>query len=779
MRDPIRLRRSPPHSTIRLQRIGSRLHYAYPYYFCIHITEIRVLKTKINFFDIFNRERHIIKKCELSMNPLLSLKNIAFVLTLIGMILLVFPFAISQNSRQETESHLAYKRFVDGIISPQKIDRYLRRFTEIPHVASSPRNNELAQFILKEWKSYGLENVHHVHYDVLLSFPRKILVEMISPKKYRLKLKEASYKEDPDTSRSDVGIPYNAYSRSGVVTAPLVYAHGGNPEDYEFLEKRGIDLKGKIALVRYSSPYSYRGFKAYTAEKRGLAALLIYSDPMEDGFSRGPVFPDGPWGPMSHIQRGGIPYDFIYPGDPLTPGWASVPHCKRISLEEARTLPEIISVPISAQDARPLLESMGGEEAPEEWKGALPVTYRLGGAEAQVRVDVQIETSIKRITNVIGYLIGSTDQEGFVLVGNHRDAWVFGGYDPSSGTACLMELVRVLAEARKKDFQPKRTICFASWDAEEFTLTGSTEWGEENREKLRRDLIAYLNVDSAASGKKFSVQAVPCLSPMIIRALKEVKDPLSQKSVYERWREGTGEKGAIVIAGGSGKINPIGSGTDHTVFLNHIGVPALDMTFSGDYGVYHSMYDNYYWMSHFGDPGMLYTAALARIWAHMVIDLVNKSLLPLDYECYAQRLKNYLDEWAKRFDFSKKKSRTLFDLISKMEKKASFVTSYLLGTEAWKESQDSSKIHEINRLLIEIERDFILPRGIPHRPWFKHLIFGARYTYAVLLLPALTEAAEAGDEEGVRRSLRDLEEAIKNAVIKLDKISEILRIEKE
>ncbi len=695
--------------------------------------------------------------------------------------LILLSFVSTSQSQSYQNKHLLqdYKNFVERIVTSERINRHLKYFTAEPHVASSPRNDELADYIFQEWKSYGLDDVGLATYEVLLSFPKKILVEMVTPKKYRLSLKEASYKEDPDTSRSDVGIPYNAYSSSGEVTAPVIYAHGGNPEDYEFLEKKGIELEGKIALVRYSSPYSYRGFKAYTAQKKGLAALLIYSDPKEDGFARGPVFPRGPWGPMSHIQRGGIPYDFIYPGDPLTPGWASVPRCERISLEEARTLPKIISVPISAQDALPLLASMGGEKAPEEWKGALPVTYRLGGTEAQVHIDVQMETSIKRITNVIGCLEGSDNREGFILVGNHRDAWVFGGYDPSSGTACLMELARALAEAKKKGFQPKRTIRFASWDAEEFTLTGSTEWGEENREELRKDLVAYLNVDSAASGKEFSVQAVPCLSPLIIQALKEVKDPLSQKSVYERWRKGTGEKGTIVIAGGSGQINPIGSGTDHTVFLNHVGAPALDMTFSGDYGVYHSMYDDYFWMSRFGDPGMLYTAALARIWAHMAIELASRPLLPLDYEDYAQKLKNYLDDWARRFDPSKERSRTLFGLIAKMEEKASAVTPYLFGKEVRKESHDPSKVQAINRFLMEIERVFILPRGIPERPWFKHLIFGARYTYAVLLLPALTEAAEAGDEEGVDRSLGDLEEAIGKAVTKLDKIVEILSLEKK
>jgi len=699
---------------------------------------------------------------------------------LLGISLFVFLLVLSdrvslptpKKTASDTINYASFKTFVDKAISSKRMDRYLKYFTAEPHVASSSRNNELADFIFKEWKSFGLDDVHFTRYDVLLSFPEEITVELISPRKYMLSLKEKAYKEDPDTSRSDVGIPYNAYSRSGDITAPLVYANTGNPQDYDLLEKKGIGLKGKIALVRYSAPYSYRGFKAYTAEKRGLAALLVYSDPKEDGFARGPVFPRGPWGPMSHIQRGGIPYDFIYPGDPLTPGWASTPGCKKVSSEEAISLPKIMSVPISAQDALPLLESIGGSKAPEKWQGALPVVYRLGGSQAKVHMKVRMKNPIRKIINVIGCIKGTEDTDEIVLVGNHRDAWVFGGHDPSSGTACLMELARVFAEAKKAGFKPKRTIYFANWDAEEFTLTGSTEWGEDNREWLRKNLVAYLNVDSSASGKDFSVQAVPSLSPLIIQALKEVKDPDSGKTIFSCWKSGPKRKGTIVLASGSGKIDPIGSGTDHTVFLNHIGAPALNMSFSGDYGVYHSMYDNYYWMSHFGDPGMLYTAALARIWAHMVIELACNPLLPLDYENYARELERYLTEWAKQYDLSREKSDNLFSHIREMRKSASLLIPYIRGKK--KIDIHNGKIREINRLLIETERDFLYPEGIPNRKWFKHLVFGCRYTYAVLLFPSLTEAAEAGDEEGVMQALQALEKAVKKVNAKLTKAATLL-----
>jgi N-acetylated-alpha-linked acidic dipeptidase len=653
------------------------------------------------------------------------------------------------------------------------LDQHLRYFTSAPHPASTPRNRELARFVLDQWNAYGLEDVHFAEYDVLLSFPEKISVEMISPKKYNLKLAEAPYPEDPDTQKV-VGIPYNAYSRSGEILAPLVYANSGNPQDFDYLEKKGLQLEGKIALVRYSAPYSYRGFKALTAEKRGLAGLLIYSDPKEDGWTRGPVFPQGPWGPMSHIQRGGIPYDFIYPGDPLTPGWASTPGAKRISPEEARTIPKILSVPISAEDAQPLLEAMSGEKAPEEWQGALPLVYRLGGDNPRIQIQVRMDNSVKRITNVIGYIKGSKNPDQIVLVGNHRDAWVYGGADPSSGTACLMELARAFGEAKKAGFVPRRSVYFANWDAEEFTLTGSTEWGEENRDRLKKNLIAYLNVDTSVTGKNFSVSAVPSLTRVILNSLREVPDPATGKAIYERWKTGSAEKGTIVTAGGSGRINPIGSGSDHTVFLNYICAPALDMSFGGDYGVYHSMYDDYYWMSHFGDPGMVYTAALARIWAHQTVDLSCGQFLPLDFETYGSELEEYLGEWTRQNDPAKKSLKSVSPLVREMRNRAAGINPYLFGSKDLKSDVGQEEVQRINRLLLEMERDFALPQGIPGRDWFKHLIFGARYTYAVLLLPELTEAAEAKDEKGISLAILHLEESLRKVNQKLGDIARLM-----
>ncbi|HYA49145.1 MAG TPA: M28 family peptidase, partial [Burkholderiales bacterium] len=366
------------------------------------------------------------------------------------------------------------------------------------------------------------------------------------------------------------------------------------------------------------------------------------------------------------------------------------------------------------------------------------------------------------------------------LVGNHRDAWVFGGLDPSSGTACLMEIARAFGEAKKGGFRPRRSVYFASWDAEEFTLTGSTEWGEENRAWLGRDLVAYLNVDSSAAGQNFSVSAVPSLSRTILRALHEVDDPASGKPVYERWKAGPKEKGTIATATGSGRVNPIGSGSDHTVFLNHVCAPALDMSFDGDYGVYHSMYDDYYWMSHFGDPGMLYTKALDRIWARLAVDLAASPLVPLDHETYAVELKGYLEDWAKRFDPAGERTGRLFRLVEKMRKAAVALRPTLFPEPGSVATMSSGPLLPLetrcqaNRLLIDVERCFSLDAGMPGRTWFKHLVFGTRSTYAALLLPELTEAAEAGNGPGVAAAVAHLEAALMNVVSKLENAAGLL-----
>ncbi|HSG01123.1 MAG TPA: M28 family peptidase, partial [Vicinamibacterales bacterium] len=425
-------------------------------------------------------------------------------------------------------------RFV-AIPSAEEARKHHRLMTAEPHPAGSDRNNELAEYLADMWRAQGWEDVTIRRYDVLQSAPRRVALEMVAPVAYTASLREDAYPVDPDTANPEVAGGWLAFSASGEVTAPLVYANSGNPADYAVLREHGIDVEGKVVIVRYSNPYSYRGFKALTAQREGAAAILIYSDPAEDGYARGKVYPDGPWGPDSHIQRGSITYDFIVPGDPLTPGWASIPGTRRIAREDAQSLPGIMAVPLSWRDAKPLLEQLDGPEVPEAWRGALPITYRLGGDAVKVHVTVDLDTSIVPNYVVEARLRGTEFPDEWIVLGNHRDAWVYGGVDPSSGTASQMELTRALGELKQRGVRPRRTIIVTSWDGEEHALTGSTEWGEHFASDLTGKAVAYLNVDSSTSGPEFQPAAVPSLSGLIVDVSRTLRDP-SGRSLYDAWR---------------------------------------------------------------------------------------------------------------------------------------------------------------------------------------------------------------------------------------------------
>ncbi|MFB0518461.1 MAG: M28 family metallopeptidase [Acidobacteriota bacterium] len=672
-----------------------------------------------------------------------------------------------ESSRQERsiEARLA------SIPQPSMCRSYLRYLTDEPHMAGTERNYQLALFVRDKFKEFGLDEASLVEYQVLLSYPREIVVEMVAPKPYRAALREHNYFSYQESDDSQVSIGFNAYSSSGEVTAPLVYANGGNPEDYDQLLQMGIDIKGKVALVRYSMPYSYRGFKALTAQKRGAAALLIYSDPMEDGYIKGKVYPYGPWGPESHLQRGGIPFDFIAPGDPLTPGWASLKDARRLKPEESEILPTIISVPLSYKDARPLLENLAGPEAPEGWQGGLPFTYHTGPGPTTVHLKVEMDNQVRSIWNVIGKIKGSLLPEEMVIVGNHRDAWVYGAVDPSSGTASLLEVARALGTLRQEGVRPRRSIILANWDAEEFTLTGSTEWGEQMVAELKKGGVAYLNVDSACSGSNFGANAVPSLEHLLPAITDEVIDPHTGKTIREVWKERVEKKG------GKSLVNTrLGSGSDYTVFLNFIGMPIIDMGFAGPYGVYHSRYDNFYWMSHFGDPDFRYMPTLSAIWGIAALRLANAEILPFDYTAYGENISLYLKELAEEAEESGNKVE-FKPLQERVERFTLTARRLNLKIEEMLSSGDPpprEKIYLINRCMMKVERDFTHPDGIPGRPWFKHLIYSPRFTYAAEVLPGIAEALREGDETLAQGQIELLAQALQQATQTLEQALEQL-----
>jgi N-acetylated-alpha-linked acidic dipeptidase len=753
--------------------------------------------------------------------------------------LLLLSNASAQSILGFTPAHSARETAIEAkfksIPTPEEEKRQHRIFTQEPHIAGSKRNNELAEYIRDEWKKQGLEEVIIRRYEVYGTNPKSASLEMTAPTHYTATLRETPLANDNDSKNPAISGAWLGMSISGEVTAPVVYAHSGNPEDYDLLRQNGIGVKGKIVLVRYSNPYSYRGFKALTAQREGAAAILIYSDPQEDGYTKGKVDPDGPWGPEYKIQRGAITYDFMVPGDPQTPGWASVPGAKRIPIEDAVSAPKIMALPLSWHDAKPLLENLDGPVAPADWQGGLGFPYRLGGEKEKVHLKIEMDNGIQPYYVVEGRIRGSELPDEWVVLGNHRDAWVFGGVDPSSGTASMMEMTRALGQLAKNGMRPRRTIVVCSWDGEEIGLTGSTEWGEQFADELRKKAVAYINVDEATSGPNFHGQAVASLAPMLEETTRTLTDP-SGKSLYDAWKETVARESAEAQSGpfNSGTANAtladtrIGSGSDHTVFLNFIGVPVIGLGFVGDYGVYHSGYDDFFWMNHFGDPGYRYHTLMSQLWGVTALRLANANLLPFDFATYAANIRQFVDELAKANE--KTMSGQLPSAVrpGKAEQQSPVISSGAQSNPANNAAgaagnslrystighpkQQTSPLDlapiytaidnfesaarnlndsltrqlahgpidpklalTLNHGMMQLERNWLNPDGIPGRPWFKHILYGARFTYAHLELPGLTEAVEKQDWPVAKQQAEILQHAIEKNIKLLQDLTASLK----
>jgi len=744
--------------------------------------------------------------------------------TALALILLLILNSVSpaQSIRGFTPTSAArenqFEAKFKSIPSPDEERRQHRIFTQEPHIAGSKRNNELAQYIADEWKKQGLEDIVIRRYDVYGTNPKSAELEMIAPTTYKASLKETPIPGDEDSTNPNISGAWLGMSISGEVTAPVVYAHSGNPEDYDLLRKNGIGVKGKIVLVRYSNPYSYRGFKALTAEREGAAAMLVYSDPQEDGYKKGKVDPDGPWGPEYHIQRGAITYDFMVPGDPQTPGWASVPGAKRIPIEQAVSAPKIMALPLSWHDAKPLLENMDGPIAPPDWQGGLGFPYHLGGGQEKLHLRIEMDNGLQPYYVVEARIRGSELPDEWVVMGNHRDAWVFGGVDPSSGTASMMELTRALGQLKQQGMRPRRTLVVCSLDGEEVGLTGSTEWGEQFADELRQKAVAYINVDEATSGPNFHGQAVASLAPMLEEVTRSLQDP-SGKSLYDAWKETVGRERAgqqstqfssSGVASETLADTRIGSGSDHTVFLNFIGMPVLGLGFDGDYGVYHSAYDDFFWMNHFGDPGYKYHTLMSQLWGVTALRLANADLLPFDFAAYATNIRQFVNDLSKanektmeqrtpssaqpnearqphpnnnnvilnggeaavkdptkadtksaasESEITRLNLNEVLKAIDNFEAAGKKLNDSLMKELASK-SLDPALAAQINHGMMQLERNWLNPDGIPGRPWFKHILYGARFTYAHLELPGLTEAVEKQDWPTAKQQAEILQKAL-------------------
>ena len=661
-----------------------------------------------------------------------------------------------------TQQH--YETDFKGLVSAERCKHRLRHLTEEPHLAGTENSRKVAEYLRTEFESYGLR-VQVYEYHVYLPHPLEVHVELVSPGEHLAVGKETSWEWDKDSYETEIVPGYNAYSPDGDVTAELIYVNRGLPEDYQILKGLGISVAGKICIARYGG--SYRGVKAKVAGDHGAVGLILYSDPADDGYMRGDVYPRGPWRSADAVQRGTVKYIFQHASDPLTPGWASTKDADRLSIAEATDLPKIPVVPLAYRDAQPFLKALAGPNVPPEWQGGLSFAYHIGPGPAKVRVKVRCEHSNRPIYNVIATLEGTEYPDQWVILGNHHDAWVYGAADPGSGTTALLEVAHCLGELAKKGVRPKRTIVFAAWDAEEFGILGSTEWVEDLKATLQQKVIAYLNVDIAATGGRFYVSATPSLRELIREVTRHVVDPGTLKSVYERWK--------VAQERDIPQVGNLGSGSDHSPFVGHAGIPALSMGFSGAYGVYHAMQDNFYWMEHFGDPTFQYQAAMSKIWGTLALQLANADILPFDYETYATDLMLPLKLLQNSGSENRiaKDVKVLDDLLTEWQQVAGLLNQGLVRYLA---SEDQSQIAEINQRLYQLERRLTSESGLPLRPWFKHLIYapGLNTGYAAVVFPGVLDAIERGDDAGVHAEIDKLVAAFTRMIQGINEIREML-----
>lgn len=673
---------------------------------------------------------------------------------------------------------------------PANIREYMRRMTARPHHAGSPYGRDNAEWIAARFREWGWEtSIEEFH--VLIPTPKERRVELLEPRRVRLALDEPPIPGDPTSAQKDEQLPgYNAYSADGDVTGPLVYVNYGRPEDYEVLDRLGISVKGAIVIARYGM--SWRGIKPKVAAERGAIGCLIYSDPRDDGYFGGPVYPDGPMRNRHGVQRGSVMDMPIHPGDPLTPFRGATKDAERLPRERAQTLMPIPVLPISWGDAQPLLEALEGPLAPPEWRGGLPLPYRIGPGPAKVRLTLSFNWSLTPAYNVVARLGGSAYPDEWVLRGNHHDAWVAGAHDPAAGMAVLLEEARALGELRRRGWTPKRTLVYLAWDAEEQGLIGSTEWVETHREELERHAVAYINTD--AYGRGFlSAGGSHSLERFINDVARAVEDPETGVSVWKKLqarRIATGPKEARDEARTRKdlRIAALGSGSDYTPFLQHAAIASLNLGFGGadETGIYHSAYDSFAHYTRFQDTEFVYGRALAQLVGTAAMRLADADLLPFEFTNLADTVQRYVSELQGLLRTAQEEARernrqldegifaalrdprrpvreperlpvppalNFAPLENAATALATSAAAYAKAVAAATPAPD--RVQRVNRLLIRAERQLADPDGLPRRPWYRHLLYApGLYTgYGVKTVPGVREAIEQRQYEQAEREI--------------------------
>ncbi|MCL5287145.1 MAG: M28 family peptidase [Acidobacteria bacterium] len=684
----------------------------------------------------------------------------------------------AEGSRVEREWETKFR----AIPSAANMREYMQRLSARPHHIGSPYGKDNAEWMLAKFKEWGLDAKIEV-FTVLFPTPKERVVELVEPTKFVAKLQEPAVSADPTSNQQAEQLPtYNAYSADGDVTGPLVYVNYGVPADYEQLERLGISVKGAIVIARYGG--SWRGIKPKVAAEHGAVGCLIYSDPRDDGYAEGDVFPEGPYRPKDGVQRGSVADMPLYPGDPLTPGVGATENAKRLPLAEAKTLTKIPVLPISYGDAQPLLAALKGPVAPEAWRGGLPITYHLGAGPAKVHLKVKANWDLKPLYDVIVKIPGTVFPDEWVIRGNHHDGWVNGAQDPISGMVAVMEEARAFAELMKQGWRPKRTIILCAWDAEEPGLLGSTEWAEAHADELRQKAVAYINSDSNGRGY-LGMSGSHTLEKFINGVARDITDPETNLSAWKRSqlnrlrRANSADDRREARMRADLRIGALGSGSDYTPFLQHLGVASLNIGYGGEDGggIYHSIYDDFYWFTHFSDTEFVYSRALAQTGGTAVMRLANAELLPFDFSNFANTVGRYAEELKRlhngqreqiiernrqveegvfRATMDPKEPETLpaaeavppyinfAPLENGLDALSRAAERYDKALSKARAAMAGASLRDVNALLISSERKLTHADGLPGRAWFQHMIYAPGfYTgYGVKTIPGVREAIE-------------------------------------
>ena len=693
-------------------------------------------------------------------------------LVLIAILTLTLPIRAQTTPGYSQQAAVAERATeADAIArpSPSSASAHSRFLSLQPHMAGTPAQARTRDYVINQMKSWGLETEVR-SYRVWMPHPVSTRIWRIAPGPIELDLKEGAVPEDTTSSAYPQVTPFNGYGAAGDVRGDVVYVNYGLIEDYAQLDSMGVSVKGKIAVARYGR--SYRGIKAREAEKHGAVGLIIYSDPADDGYVRGDVYPVGPMRPSHGIQRGSV----MNPnGDPSTPGYPSTANARRIPVGEM-DIPHIPVLPVSYGNAAELLRELGGKSIPQPWQGGLPFRYHVGPGPVQARIAVTTDATTnpyKQIWDTFGTIRGEEFPDEIVLIGGHRDAWGPGAADNVSGTVSVLEAARTIAEQVKAGKRPKRTIIFATWDAEEWGLLGSTEFVEEDSLRLSRSAIAYLNQDDVAQGPNFSGGGSPSLRGLLRDIAKEVPDPSHQGSVYDVWRK----RANLAADTLEPQMGDPGGGSDFAGFYNHLGIPIADWGFGGPQGVYHSAYDSYHWMSKFGDPNFEVHATNARIGAAALLRLANSEILPYDYVEYARTMKRFASQVAQTISDKhwKLSAAELSEAVGRMESAA--VTFAAARDRALEAQLSPVTAKQVNSTLLGVERQLTRAQGLVSRPWFRNLIYAADENngYSTMVLPSVNEAIRLGDEAATARELTDLAQRFEAATRALQMATGLLQ----